>query len=106
MPKKDSDVVASTTLIAPSRWASGSFQLAAGCCMLQPSEDQSYAKVVVVYDTNDQRWFLPRGRKDVGETLEQAAFREGYEVCRLTSFYAEWKLNRTRKAVSDLSHCL
>ena len=89
MPQKDSNVVASTHLIDPSRWASGSFQLAAGCCMLQPSEDQSYAKVVVVYDTNSQRWFLPRGRKDVGETLEQAAFREGYEVGRLTSLRME-----------------
>jgi hypothetical protein len=106
MSNEDSDVVASTNLIAPSRWASGGFQLAAGCCMLQPSEDQSYAKVVVVYDTDRQRWFLPRGRKDVGETLEQAAFREGYEVGRLASSPEEWTLNPTRKAALDLSHCL
>ncbi|KIM33100.1 hypothetical protein M408DRAFT_56833, partial [Serendipita vermifera MAFF 305830] len=57
------------------RWASGAFQLAAGCVMIQ----ESTKKVVVVRDTDTGRWFLPRGRKDVGETLEQAAFREGYE---------------------------
>jgi hypothetical protein len=68
----------STQLIPPSRWSSGSFQLAAGCCMIQPST----GKIVVVKDTSTGRWFLPRGRKDIGETLEQAAFREGYEVCR------------------------
>lgn len=67
--------VLSTPLIPPSRWASGNFQLAAGCCMIQPSTK----KVVLVYDSGTKRWFLPRGRKDVGETLEQAAFREGYE---------------------------
>lgn len=48
--------------------------------MLQPSEDGSTAKVVVVYDTAKRRYFLPRGRKDIGETLEQAGFREGYEA--------------------------
>lgn len=90
MPKKkEESVIASTPLIAPSRWASGNFQLAAGCCMLQPSEDESYAKVVVVYDTFRRRWFLPRGRKDVGESLEQAAFREGYEVSACYLFLTE-----------------
>lgn len=44
--------------------------------MIQPSTKN----VVVVHDTRTNRWFLPRGRKDVGETLEQAGFREGYEV--------------------------
>ncbi|CCA72297.1 hypothetical protein PIIN_06231 [Serendipita indica DSM 11827] len=57
------------------RWASGAFQLSAGCVMIQPST----GKLVVVQDAKTKQWFLPRGRKDVGETLEQAAFREGYE---------------------------
>ncbi|KAG8753135.1 hypothetical protein FRC14_006383 [Serendipita sp. 396] len=71
----DSQPTLSTELIMPTRWASGGFQLSAGCCMIQPSS----GNVVVVYDTKRRTWFLPRGRKDVGETLEQAAFREGYE---------------------------
>lgn len=39
-------------------------------------------KVLVVYETKKKYWFFPRGRKDLGETLEQAALREAYEeVC-------------------------
>lgn len=36
-------------------------------------------KVVVIYDTKRKIWFLPKGRKDIGESLEQAALREAYE---------------------------
>jgi NUDIX domain len=91
---------ASTPLIAPSRWASGSFQLAAGCIMIQESTD----KVVVVRDEATGRWFLPRGRKDIGETLEQAAFREGYEVRKFLC----WHLTEAflRRVDSDRNPCL
>jgi len=36
-------------------------------------------KVVVLFDTQKRRWFFPRGRKDIGESLEEAALREAYE---------------------------
>lgn len=49
--------------------------LAASMVIIQPST----GKVVVVNDTKRQSWFLPRGRKDVGENLEQCALREAYE---------------------------
>jgi 8-oxo-dGTP pyrophosphatase MutT (NUDIX family) len=39
-------------------------------------------KIVVVHDTRKGGWFFPRGRKDVGESLEEAALREGYEEVR------------------------
>ncbi|KAJ3559700.1 hypothetical protein NM688_g187 [Phlebia brevispora] len=51
------------------------FMLGAGMVIIQPSS----GKVVLVYDTAAKYWFLPRGRKDVGESLEQAALREAYE---------------------------
>jgi ADP-ribose pyrophosphatase YjhB (NUDIX family) len=35
--------------------------------------------VVVVHDTQKKNWFFPRGRKNIGESLEQAAIREAYE---------------------------
>ena len=35
--------------------------------------------IVVVHDTEQQNWFFPRGRKNIGESLEQAAIREAYE---------------------------
>ena len=49
--------------------------LGAGMVIFQPSTH----KVVVVYETEKQYWFLPRGRKDVGESLEQTALREASE---------------------------
>ena len=47
--------------------------------IIQPSS----GKVVLVNDTELGTWFLPRGRKDIGETLEQCALREAYEEVRL-----------------------
>jgi 8-oxo-dGTP pyrophosphatase MutT (NUDIX family) len=35
--------------------------------------------VVVVHNTQKQDWFFPQGRKNIGESLEQAALREAYE---------------------------
>jgi ADP-ribose pyrophosphatase YjhB (NUDIX family) len=46
--------------------------------IIQPSS----GKVVLVNDTRLGTWFLPRGRKDIGETLEQCALREAYEEVR------------------------
>ena len=54
------------------------FMIGAGMAILQPST----MKVVVVYDGRTKSWFLPKGRKDVGESLEQAALREAYEEVR------------------------
>lgn len=54
------------------------FMIGAGMVILQPST----GKIVVVHDGRTNGWFLPKGRKDVGESLEQTALREAYEeVC-------------------------
>lgn len=34
---------------------------------------------MVVHESSREYWFFPRGRKDLGETLEAAALREAYE---------------------------
>ena len=52
---------------------SENFMLGAGAIIIQPSS----GKVVIVQEGN--RWFLPKGRKDLGESIEEAALREGYE---------------------------
>ncbi|ETW80018.1 hypothetical protein HETIRDRAFT_247601, partial [Heterobasidion irregulare TC 32-1] len=54
------------------------FQLAASMVIIQPTT----SKVVVVHDTQTRQWFLPRGRKDRGESIEQCALREAYEEVR------------------------
>ena len=52
---------------------SENFMLGAGAVIIQPSS----GKVVIVQDGDS--WFLPKGRKDLGESIEQAALREAYE---------------------------
>lgn len=37
------------------------------------------SRVVLCYHSRDKYYFLPKGRKDAGETIEDAACREGYE---------------------------
>jgi len=49
--------------------------LGAGMVVIQPST----TKIVLCYETKKNVWFLPKGRKDVGESLEMAALREAYE---------------------------
>jgi len=65
----------STPPVPNSAWCSQSFMMGAGMVILQPSTD----RVVVVHDSVDGHWFLPRGRKDIGESLEKTALREAYE---------------------------
>jgi len=40
---------------------------------------RSTQKIVVIHESKLDYWFLPRGRKDLGESLETAALREAYE---------------------------
>lgn len=65
----------STPAVPDSVWCSQNFMLGAGMVIIQPSTD----KFVLVYDSIDGHWFLPRGRKDLGESLEKTALREAYE---------------------------
>ncbi|KAJ7699307.1 hypothetical protein B0H17DRAFT_1049404 [Mycena rosella] len=58
-----------------SAWADQNFLLGAGMVVFQPATH----KVVVIYERQKKYWFLPKGRKDVGESLEDAALREAYE---------------------------
>ena len=64
----------STAAIANSIFHATDFILGAGVVIIQPST----SKIVLVTDKRE-RWFLPKGRKDKGESLEQTALREAYE---------------------------
>ena len=70
----------STRAVPPTRWSSNDFVAAAGLCILQPSTGRVVLVSVGGQGTKGGRWFLPRGRKDIGESLEETALREGYEV--------------------------
>ena len=65
----------STAGVKDSAWASSDFLLGAGMVIIQ----RRTHLVVVVHDTQQQDWFFPQGRKNIGESLEQAAIREAYE---------------------------
>ncbi len=68
----------SLTTPAWSGYASGDFMLGAGMVIIQPAT----GKVVVCHDTKTKSYFLPKGRKDVNESLEDTAVREASEEVR------------------------
>ncbi|KAJ8508671.1 hypothetical protein ONZ45_g9078 [Pleurotus djamor] len=65
----------STNVPSSGAWCAQDFMLGVGLVILQPSS----GKIVVCYDEKANHYFLPKGRKDLGEKPEEAALREGYE---------------------------
>ncbi|KAI1790536.1 hypothetical protein LXA43DRAFT_481875 [Ganoderma leucocontextum] len=79
---REEEAQLSTPTVPDSLWFASDFMLGAGMVIIQPSS----GKVVVLYEKHEAEdgeelhyWFLPKGRKDVGESLEQTALREAYE---------------------------
>ncbi|KAI0651155.1 hypothetical protein C8Q79DRAFT_15374 [Trametes meyenii] len=63
-------------------WFSQDFMLGAGMVVIQPSSGRIVVLRETVKDAQGRDvpyWFLPKGRKDVGESLEEAALREAHE---------------------------
>lgn len=59
--------------------------LGAGMVLIQDKTN----KIVVIYEKQKKYWFFPRGRKDIGESLEQTALREAYEeVCVCSTLFS------------------
>ncbi|KIY52973.1 hypothetical protein FISHEDRAFT_34214 [Fistulina hepatica ATCC 64428] len=56
---------------------SENLMIGAGMVIFQVPSDP--LKVVLVYEKRRKYWFLPKGRKDVGEAVEQTAVREAFE---------------------------
>lgn len=69
----------SSVEIPDSGWASSDFMVGSGMVIIQPSSH----RIVVCYDSLRKTYFLPKGRKDIGESLEEAAVREAYEEVHL-----------------------
>ena len=67
----------STPAIPDSFFHATEFILGAGIVVIQPSTGK-----IVVVENGEGRWFLPKGRKDEGESLDKTALREGYEEVR------------------------
>ncbi|KAF7288134.1 Nudix hydrolase domain-containing protein [Mycena chlorophos] len=65
----------STAAIPDSVFADQNFLLGAGMVVIQ----ESTHRIVMCYERERKYWFLPKGRKDIGQTLEETALREAYE---------------------------
>ncbi|KAI5829737.1 hypothetical protein K523DRAFT_416472 [Schizophyllum commune Tattone D] len=65
----------STPAVEEAYWCSSDMMLGAGMVIIQPET----RKIVCVYERAKNYWFLPKGRKDVGQSLEETALREAYE---------------------------
>lgn len=77
----------STPVVPDSLWFAEDFMIGAGMVIIQPST----GKIALLYEgfkdergRQHHRWFLPKGRKDIGESLEETALREAYEEVRAT----------------------
>ncbi|KAH9837718.1 uncharacterized protein C8Q71DRAFT_557804 [Rhodofomes roseus] len=76
----------SSPSVRNSFWFCSDFMVGAGMVVLQPAT----GKVLLLYEPRNDRWLLPKGRKDVDESLEQTALREAYEEVRCVfSIHAE-----------------
>ncbi|TCD71180.1 hypothetical protein EIP91_012129 [Steccherinum ochraceum] len=65
----------SSPAIPDGMYFASNFLTGVGMLIIQPAT----GKVVVVYDPDVEAWFFPKGRKDMGESLTDAALREAYE---------------------------
>jgi 8-oxo-dGTP pyrophosphatase MutT (NUDIX family) len=85
----------STPVVPDSLWYGGDIQLAASVVIIQPSTSrfvvisEKKTKVAGGIEQEYDWYFLPRGRKDIGESIEQTALREGYEEVRYTKHLGE-----------------
>ena len=64
-----------TTPLVYGHYTSRQFVQSAGVAIFHVAT----GRVVVCYHPVEKHWFLPKGRKDVGEEIEVAACREGFE---------------------------
>ena len=88
---------ASSPTIPDSGFACEDFRVGAGMLVIQPST----GKVVLCYDTKRKKYFLPKGRKDIGESLAQAAVREACEEVRSSGFFFHLRLIHIAVGISS-----
>ena len=81
----------STPAIPDSFFHATEFILGAGIVVIQPSTGK-----IVVVENWEGGWFLPKGRKDKGESLDKTALREGYEEVRASNPPSPPSLSGTR----------
>jgi 8-oxo-dGTP pyrophosphatase MutT (NUDIX family) len=63
--------------------SSGDFVIGAGCILFRKSHTTGKLQICLLYsparDGKTDKWLLPKGRKDMGESIEATALRETFE---------------------------
>lgn len=63
--------------------SSSDFVIAAGCVLFRKSPQTNQLQLCLIYvppeDGKEAKWLLPKGRKDLGESIAAAAVRETFE---------------------------
>ena len=76
-------VTRTTTMAAPryptQQHFAGDFVISAGCVLFRHNPSSSALEICILHQLSRDEWLLPKGRKDRGESIEQAALRETYE---------------------------
>lgn len=62
-----------------TQYFAGNFVISAGCVLFRNNPASHALEICLLYHTKRDEWLLPKGRKDRGETIEQAALRETFE---------------------------
>nr|GAT60841.1 predicted protein [Mycena chlorophos] len=74
------------------QYFSSDFVVSAGCVLFRKNGD--VLEMCIIHDRKRDAWILPKGRKDCGESIPQAAIRETFEEtgytcellpCRMTT---------------------
>lgn len=69
------------------QYLAGDFVISAGCVLFRHNPSSKVLEICILHHLRRDEWLLPKGRKDRGETIEEAALRETYEEtgfkCRL-----------------------
>ncbi len=62
-----------------TQYLAGDFVISAGSILFRENPVSHALEICVLHHTKRDVWLLPKGRKDRGETIEQAALRETFE---------------------------
>jgi len=61
------------------QYLAGFFVISAGCVLFRHNPSSKALEICILHHLRRDEWLLPKGRKDRGETIEEAALRETYE---------------------------
>lgn len=62
-----------------SQYLAGKFVISAGSVLFRIKQPTRQLEICVLHQLTRDEWLLPKGRKDRGESIEEAAVRETYE---------------------------